>query len=157
MSLHKRYDPIFKVGDFVRVKTDCGSRNRDKHGKVTKVTESYYELDNKMRVHHMNAIKHKGREQRSQRACMNKGKETRRQTIATAQVTKQAQTQDLRPQELRRQTILEVHQNNEEDVGQNLRSLTREVRGLRYEISQLRAEFDMFKSDSKRNIELKLV
>ena len=114
-----------------------------------------------MRVHHMNAIEHKDREQRSLRACMNtmkgKGKETHRQTIATAQVTNQAQTQDLRPHELRRKKILEVRQNKEGGVGQNLRSLTREVRGLSYEISQLRAELDMFKSDSKRNIELKLV
>ena len=43
------------------------------------------------------------------------------------------------------------------DIVHNLKNLTREVPALCSKVSQLHAEFDMFKSDSKRNITLKLV
>ena len=78
MSLQKRYNTIFKVGDFVRVKADCSSKNRQKQGKVIKFTESYYQLDGNIRVHHMNVMKYQDQE-------------PHRQTISTAKVIKRAQ------------------------------------------------------------------
>ena len=102
MSLQKRYNSISKVGDFVRVKSDCCSKSRDKQGKVTKVTESYYQHDGNLRVHHMNVIKYKDQE-------------PHRQTISTAQVVKR--TQGPEPQDKpRRQTISTLDKVHKEEA-----------------------------------------
>ena len=92
----------------MKVKADSASRNRRKQGKVTKVTQSYYQLDDNLRVHHMNVMK-----------C--KDQKPRRQTISTVKVIRQAREPKLQ-EEPRRQTVSTLVEAHEEEVTQEMQT-----------------------------------